>query len=648
MKRAIKILLAAVVTVAMFAVVTIFASADTFVDSELRDYYFSDEVRSYSPHDDPDTDFEAPVVYIERWSDGQFYSFYDLLLYNIDGDPSICGSSEGYHFSDTETFFLSSDEEYFYSNIQGSFTCWYDSSYAITFVIVDDVSVYLSQADNFLFTREFDMDILITSDYATSDHSSHTGYYCEPQQTYRKVYFESGFNIVYWNDFYHPEVYGFEFSYVCGWFAAYDCFESTDEFGLDYDGTCQINSLDCDHFTLGCYLNDRPTEHFYFDVYVVSDPSDYIKTSDDTGDSGGDDGGDGEIEIPGEIPGLDGPGMGFGQMHMFLGEEGSYVWYSSNLSPVIYADLGGISVSVPVITVDSNTGFINECLPYLFEHHLIDVYGHSSGDCTPLKVYVSTFYELGVLQTKHYNYSQLVDSTNIYSALFGAHGYYLVTIVAENSNCSAGCDCNGYSYFSFYVISQMGSSEYSFSVTDSVDSLYQSGYDAGYGDGLGSLEGSGSYDEGFADGFKSGESYGYQNGYDDGEAAGFDRGYTSGHEQGLKDGEISSSGAYYDEGYSAGYKAGCNDTSSKFVSDKSAAYTQGFQDGMESVIDTPGDAISGFFYGISGSTINVLDYTTRNIHVGSVSLFRIIEFFVFVVFGFFVVKFIIKAVTSLI
>jgi len=173
---------------------------------------------------------------------------------------------------------------------------------------------------------------------------------------------------------------------------------------------------------------------------------------------------------------------------------------------------------------------------------------------------------------------------------------------------------------------------------------YTAGYNTGYSDGydLGFTKGeSFGYNNGYYDCYKDAYSdinnsldNSYQDGYAEGENVGYNNGIKKGYDIGYEDGRV------------VGIDLGYDKAASVYEGDGSARYQQGYQDALETFIDTDGDAISGFFTGITGSTINALDYLTKNVRVGSSTLFEIIEFFFFVIFCYLLIKFIIKFFAS--
>ena len=165
-------------------------------------------------------------------------------------------------------------------------------------------------------------------------------------------------------------------------------------------------------------------------------------------------------------------------------------------------------------------------------------------------------------------------------------------------------------------------------VTDS----YTSGYNAGFTDGYGS---------GYNNGFSKGEMVGYADGFDAGVGS-LDFEISLAYDRGFGEGKIVGFNSGYLDGEKVGYRFGYDQAASDFESEGSARYQQGYQDALEVYIDTDGDAISGFFTGIVGSSINAFDYITRNIRIGKNTLFNVVEFVLFVVFCYFVVKFLIS------
>jgi len=180
------------------------------------------------------------------------------------------------------------------------------------------------------------------------------------------------------------------------------------------------------------------------------------------------------------------------------------------------------------------------------------------------------------------------------------------------------CDCADHMGDDFYI-------QFWFCVIVMDDLPYIVDSEGGY---------TGSVNGGFASGFEEG----YIKGYDEARDIGFADGLYQGEQKGYGNGYNSG----YTDGEKVGYDNGYSDALFVLEGDLSSEYQQGFQDGLESVIDTDGDAISGFFVGISGSAINVLDYVTRNVRIGNNTLFDIVEFCVFVLFCFLVCKMIIK------
>lgn len=142
----------------------------------------------------------------------------------------------------------------------------------------------------------------------------------------------------------------------------------------------------------------------------------------------------------------------------------------------------------------------------------------------------------------------------------------------------------------FYIIQEVGDSDYYTVFNEG----YNAGYDKGYNDGYADGE-----SDGLTAGYNQGYTAGYNAGYNSGESSGYNAGYaageSSGYNQGYNDGESSG----YDNGYNDGYDYGFNN-----------GYDLGYNDGYQTAIND-GSAdfgltamLSGLFVGL-GSLLSI-------------------------------------------
>ena len=143
-------------------------------------------------------------------------------------------------------------------------------------------------------------------------------------------------------------------------------------------------------------------------------------------------------------------------------------------------------------------------------------------------------------------------------------------------------------------------------MSDIRSQAYKQGLEAGRAEG---------FLNGFEDGYDNGEAAGYDIGYNDGDSYGYDRGYGEG----------------YTKGRSVGYESGYSTCKMDILVDNIDSYTEGYNDGMLSVIDNEGDAISGFFAGISGSVISSLRFADDEIRIWNMSILDLVAFGIFVI-----------------
>ena len=396
----------------------------------------------------------------------------------------------------------------------------------------------------------------------------------------------------------------------------------TDDWSLDSE--CPFDIMGYDELVV--FYSDAD---LYFHVKFINSLTDlpgYGSGDSGSGDSGSGDSGSGDSNDP-DDPGNSGSGS-TGDVNSGSGRD-EYPWIYDptdmrEFDISTFCDLGEIKIPTFFVLSDVDYGyFVEEACAYVerVQPSLGRFDSFSSSDWYCFDVF--TVYDGSVALLK--------SSYAPQDTISFPKGEYIV-LFKISCDCS-GCDGYEYEYVPFCVVSNNTLPDDPSNYYAAYNRGYSDGYSKGYGVGYSSYQyllsdiRSQAYKQGLEAGRAEGFLNGFEDGYDNGEAAGYDIGYNDGDSYGYDRGY----GEGYTKGRSVGYESGYSTCKMDILVDNIDSYTEGYNDGMLSVIDNEGDAISGFFAGISGSVISSLRFADDEIRIWNMSILDLVAFGIFVI-----------------